>query len=82
MTAPSHFGLRRKATIPPHDVFATSNRRFVVFEFDVEAVAILVRPAGGYLRPDVLVEIPAPSDNTVKLVRGWAALGFAVRVRR
>ena len=58
-------GFRR---IEPHDVFAAVRWDFIKLEFDVEAAAVLVRPADGYLRPDAFILFRAAFDDAVKLV--------------
>jgi hypothetical protein len=59
------------ARIAAHDVFAALGRCFVELEFDVEAAAVLVRPARRDFRPDGFVFLGAAFNDAVQLV-GWS----------
>ena len=79
---PSRFSVSVAARVAAHDILAAIRGGFIEREFHIEAAAVLVRPARGYFRPYVFVEIAASSYDAIKFV-GWrAAFGLALWVRR
>lgn len=65
MAVPLRFNRRGAARIAAHDVFRACGWGFVELEFDVPAVAVLVRPADRHLRPDGLVQRGAAFEDAV-----------------
>ena len=76
---PSRFDLSGAAHIAAYDVFAIRCGYFIELEFDVEALAVLMRPASCYLCPYRFVFFRATFDDAVKLVGRNSLGGCLVR---